>query len=413
MSSTAPAAPVNGLDRLDALALPTKRDEAWRYAPHRQLGDLTFGPSAMSNGLTPDFGVNLDERLPVLDGPRVVVVNGVVDHALSDLSGAAGLSIRTLADVLVDQPELAITRTERADGDITDAFMALNLAHGVDGVVLRVDAGVTLDAPIHLIDIAAPGDEANMSCTGVVIEVGDASNATVVESRIGTGDRFGGSNVRTTITVGDDATLDHLIIQDLPAGQVHLSAVEVLQGARSVVHARSFNLGAAFGRVEYVVTLAGAGAHSHLSGLFYGVGDQVLDQQVTVIHAAKDCTSRQLYRGVLDDSSTGVFNGGINVLVGADGTDAEQSNDNLLLSDRAEVNTQPRLEILADEVACKHGATVGQLDDTALYYLRSRGINAEEARRLLINGFADEVVDDVGIDVVRAWITRRLGHDHD
>jgi Fe-S cluster assembly protein SufD len=108
-----------------------------------------------------------------------------------------------------------------------------------------------------------------------------------------------------------------------------------------------------------------------------------------------------------------VFNGGIDVCPGADGTDAEQSNDNLLLSDRAEANTQPRLEILADEVACKHGATVGQLDDTALYYLRSRGIDAAEARRLLINGFADEIVDDVGIEAVRTWITRRLGHDHD
>jgi Fe-S cluster assembly protein SufD len=147
--------------------------------------------------------------------------------------------------------------------------------------------------------------------------------------------------------------------------------------------------------------------------LFFGVGEQTLDQQITVVHAAKDCTSRQTFRGVLDDASTGVFNGGIDVCPGADGTDAEQSNDNLLLSDRAEANTQPRLEILADEVACKHGATVGQLDDTALYYLRSRGIDAAEARRLLINGFADEIVDDVGIEAVRTWITRRLGHDHD
>ena len=126
-----------------------------------------------------------------------------------------------------------------------------------------------------------------------------------------------------------------------------------------------------------------------LSGLFFGVGEQILDQQITVVHQAKDCTSRQTFRGVLDDASTGVFNGGIDVCPGADGTDAEQSNDNLLLSNRAEVNTQPRLEILADEVACKHGATVGQLDDTALYYLRSRGISADDARRLLINGFAD------------------------
>jgi Fe-S cluster assembly protein SufD len=129
------------------------------------------------------------------------------------------------------------------------------------------------------------------------------------------------------------------------------------------------------------------------------------------VHAQPDCTSRQSFRGVLEDASVGVFNGGIDVLPGADGTDAEQANDNLLLSNRAEANTQPRLEILADEVACKHGATVGQLDDTALYYLRSRGIAAEEARRLLINGFADQVVDEIRNETLRAWVTHRLGHD--
>jgi Fe-S cluster assembly protein SufD len=149
------------------------------------------------------------------------------------------------------------------------------------------------------------------------------------------------------------------------------------------------------------------------SGLYFGFGDQTLDQQITVIHGAENCVSRQAFRGVLDDASTGVFNGGIDVSPGADGTDAEQSNDNLLLSDRAEINTQPRLEILADDVACKHGATVGQLDETALYYMRSRGIPALEARRLLINSFADQTVDLIEIDTVRAWITARLGHDLD
>jgi len=144
--------------------------------------------------------------------------------------------------------------------------------------------------------------------------------------------------------------------------------------------------------------------------LYFGSGDQTLDQQINVIHAAENCTSRQAFRGVLDDESTGVFNGAIEVRPGADGTDAAQSNDNLLLSNRAEANTQPRLEILADDVACKHGATVGQLDDEAMYYLRTRGIAVDEARRILINGFADQAVHDVGIEVLRTWIAQRLGH---
>ncbi|MEZ5342623.1 MAG: Fe-S cluster assembly protein SufD [Acidimicrobiales bacterium] len=220
-------------------------------------------------------------------------------------------------------------------------------------------------------------------------------------------------NIRTSITLAANASVEHVVLQDLPAGQIQLGAVSVVQAAGSEFRGRSFNLGAAFGRHSYHVDLAGDGATTDLSGLFFGRGQQVLDQQIAVIHGAANCVSRQSFRGVLDDESVGVFNGGIDVRPGANGTDAEQSNANLLLSNRAEINTQPRLEILADDVACKHGATVGQLDETALYYLRSRGIPAEAARRLLISGFADQTVEEVGNETVRAWVIQRLGHADD
>ena len=233
----------------------------------------------------------------------------------------------------------------------------------------------------------------------------------MVETRIGSGDSFGGSNVRSEISLAADASLEHIILQDLPVTQIHLGRVDVIQAAGSTLRARLFNLGSDYGRVAYYVHLAGEGAHADLSGLYFGSGRQTLDQQITVVHAAKDCTSRQSYRGVLDDASTGVWNGSVVVRPGADGTDSEQSNDNLLLSRQAEVNSMPRLEILADEVSCQHGATVGQLDEAALYYMRSRGIRTAEARRLLINGFADQVMDALKSDGVRTWITERLGRD--
>jgi len=198
------------------------------------------------------------------------------------------------------------------------------------------------------------------------------------------------------------------VLQDVAPTQVHLGRIEVTQGVGSVLRSHLFNLGGRYGRVDYDVRLDGEGALVELTGLYFGRGNQILDQQVTVVHTAPDCTSRQSFRGILDDESTGVFNGGIDVRPGADGTDAEQSNDNLLLSDRAEANTQPRLEILADQVACKHGATVGQLDGDALYYLRTRGIPEAEARRLLIGGFADQAVDAVDDEILRIWITERL-----
>jgi Fe-S cluster assembly protein SufD len=397
----------SALDRLDGIGLPTKRDEAWRYAPHRLLGELTFGPAtALPDGVDLDLGA----RLPALDGPRLVVVNGVVDHERSDLPTLDGVTVSALAASPADATRL---HTERSDSEVSDAYMALELAYGGDGAFVDVAAGATVDVPIHVVHVAAPDATANTSCSGVLIRLGAGSEATVVESRIGVGDVVGGSNVRTTIVLAEEATLEHVLIQDLPPSQVHLARIEIDQAAGSTLHTRSFNLGAAYGRLAYHVELNGAGALAELSGLYFGVGDQVLDQQLSVVHAQPDCTSRQAFRGVLDDASTGVFNGGIDVRPGADGTDAEQANDNLLLSNRAEANSQPRLEILADEVACKHGATVGQLDDTALYYLRSRGIAADEARRLLINGFADQVVDEVGNETLRAWITHRLGHDDD
>lgn len=398
---------VGALDWVESNGYPTRRNEAWRYAPHRVLGELSFGPSVAPAVAAPD----IDAQIPSLDGPRIVVVNGVVDLERSTMDEVDGLHLSSLLDARQQQPDCLASHFDFGDHDISDAYMALNLAFGNDGAVVRIDDDIALDAPIHIIDVEVPDETRNASCTSVVIEVGARSSAIVVETRIGVGPDLGGSNLRTSVTLGDEASLEHVLLQDVPAGHVHLSDISVRQGARSVFNARSFNLGASYGRLAYTVVLAGPGAHADLSGLFFGFGDQVLDQQVNVIHAAENCTSRQSYRGVLDDASTGVFNGGIDVRPGADGTDAEQSNDNLVLSDRAEINTQPRLEILADEVACKHGATVGQLDDTAMYYMRSRGIPATEARRLLINGFADQVVDDVGIEALRAWITHRLGHD--
>jgi len=408
-SDPSAAARLDALDRIGEIGYPTRRDEAWRYAPHRQLGELSFGPPVEVTRAVPD----LDARIPELGGPRIVIVNGLVDLNRSDLAAPDGLHVSTLADTLAERPEQVTTHFERSGDEITDAYLAVNIAFGNDGAVIDVADGVTVDVPIHIVDVEVPDTTANASCTGVVVHLGRGSSATVVETHLGVGRVFGGSNIRTTAELDDDATLEHVLLQDVPDTQIHLSRVDVTQGRRSTFRARSFNLGAAYGRVAYDVLLAGEGAHADMSGLYFGFGDQVLDQQVTVVHAAKDCTSRQSYRGVLDDSSTGVFNGGIDVRPGADGTDAEQSNDNLLLSNRAEVNTQPRLEILADEVACKHGATVGQLDETAMYYMRSRGIAADEARRLLINGFADQVVDDVGIAAVRTWLTHRLGHDHE
>ena len=391
------------LEQVGSLSLPTKRDEAWRYAPHKALGQLTFGPATALDVVPAD----VDGQIPHIDGPLLVIVNGVVDPARSRLDALpAGVQLVSLADV---SSEIAAGALEREHDAAPDTFSIINRAYGTGGALMQIDGQP--DETIHIVDVAVPGGAHNASATRVVIELAAGSSATVVETRIGSGGTFGGSNVRTEISLAADASLEHIILQDLPSTQIHLGRVDVTQAAGSTLRARLFNLGSDYGRVAYYVHLAGEGAHADLSGLYFGSGEQTLDQQITVVHGAKDCTSRQSYRGVLDDSSTGIWNGGVDVRPGADGTDSEQSNDNLLLSRQAEVNTTPRLEILADEVSCQHGATVGQLDDEALYYLRSRGIPKDKASRLLIKGFADQMMDDLENEVVRTWITERLGHD--
>lgn len=388
------------------LRYPTKRDESWRYAPHGLLADLVFGLSVEPPA---DASAALDDELASLAGPRIVIVNGVVDTDRSRFGAVPGLTLSTLSEAIVgDSPLVAAHRTIDASAD---GFSIANHKYGVDGAVVNVAPGVHLHEAIHIIDIAHSNPAQGAASTGVIVHLGAGATATVVESRVGHGTGLGGSNVLTTVTLEEGAELEHIVLQDLPAAHVHLSRVEVAQAARSTYRSRSFNLGAAYGRLAYEVHLEGPGAHADLSGLSFGTEDQILDQQITVVHAVEDCTSRQSFRGVLDDRSVGVFNGSIQVRPGADGSNAAQTTDNLLLSGRAEVNTQPRLEILADEVKCTHGATVGQLDETALYYLRSRGIPLDAARRLLINAFADQVVDDVSIEAVRTWITDRLGRN--
>ena len=391
------------LEQLDSLSLPTKRDEAWRDAPHEVLGRLTFGPASAPDVVPAD----VDGQIPDLDGPRLVIVNGVVDRERSRLDALpAGVQLVSVEDAAGDRAAGAL---EREHDEAEDAFSIINRAYATGGALLLIDGRI--DEVIHIVDVSVPDGAHNASASRVVIEMAVGSSATVVETRIGSGDRFGGSNVRSEIALDTDASLEHIILQDLPVTQIHLGRVDVVQAAGSTLRARLFNLGSDYGRVAYRVYLAGEDAHADLSGLYFGSGRQTLDQQITVVHAAKNCTSRQSYRGVLDDASTGVWNGGVDVRAGADGTDSEQSNDNLLLSRQAEVDSMPRLEILADEVSCRHGATVGQLDEAALYYMRSRGIPAAEASRLLVNGFADQVMDALQIDAVRSWIAERLGRD--
>ncbi len=382
--------------------LPTKKDEAWRYAPHDRLADLTFG-------LTETSAAPAEARaaVPPIDSPRVVLVNGTLDPGASNLTAIPeGVTFADLASA----PAGLVDELRSFDhGAPIDGFSARTEAWAIGGSLIRVDStGVVL----HVVDIADPGlgDATNTAAGRVLVDIAPGASATIVETRLGHGTAPGGSSIRTSIRIGEAGHLDHIVLQHFPSEQVHLAAVEVTQAGGSEYRASSFNLGGGYSRVEFHVRLDGEAATAEVSGLYVGHGKDVLDQQVTIVHAEPNCSSRQRFRGVLDDSSRGVWVGGVEVAPGADGTDSEQENDNLLLSRRAEVDTQPRLEILADEVSCAHGATVGQLDEDALYYLRSRGIPAAEAAALLVDGFVGEILDTVDDDALVSWVSDRIGH---
>ena len=275
--------------------------------------------------------------------------------------------------------------------------------HALAGVLLRVGEGVSVDAPLHLLFVAS-GAADHVAHPLVVVECAPGSAATVVEHYAAAGDSAYFNNVVTRARVGERASLTHYKLQRESTRAFHVSTLSVQQAAQSRFLSCSVSLGAALARHDINVLLDAPGAHCTLNGLYMGGGRQHVDYHTRVDHAQPGCTSREDYRGILDGRSRGVFNGRVWVHPGAQQTDATQSNRNLLLSRNAEVDTKPQLEIYADDVKCAHGATVGQLDERMVFYLRARGLDEARARALLTYGFARDLVDRMEHAPVREMV---------
>jgi Fe-S cluster assembly protein SufD len=412
--SAAALAPVReaALVWLDTHGMPTRKDEDWRYLHLDPI--LAASPVAAGDGHEPPIARVSTETLagvvPELGGPRLVFADGHLVPSLSSGTDALpeGLTLTNLATLLPGEPDrFASVPTEEPH----DGFAALNLAEATDGAYVHVAAGATVAEPIHLVFC-----HGSLSSTMRSLIVAEAdSRATIVETHVGIDDdgpdRENGpsrANVVTRVFVGERADVGYHLVQDAPESAFHLGRLDAHQAAGSFFTSHAFALGAAIARHEIRVFLEEEGADATLNGLFLPHGDQQHDNPVLVDHIAPQCTSRQAYNGVLDDRGHGVFNGRIVVRPDANGTNAAQSNRNLVLSDRAEIDTRPRLEILADDVKCAHGATVGQLDPEAVHYLRTRGIPETQARGLLTEAFANEMVDLVDLAPLRQWLNDRI-----
>lgn len=393
---------------VDRHGFPTRRHEDWRYLDLSSLLALPFDTD--DNNLDGLGETDLASMLKVdLGGPRLVFVNGRMTPRLCrPASRPDELGVGSMATALVEHPHELETSFAPRPAGWYHAFDALNAALAVDGAFLRIPAGTRLEAPVQLVFLALPGTTPRLASPRSVILAGTGSRVSLVVHHLGVPGPPVCTNAVVQVSCSEGAQVDYTEIQDAPETAYHLSLLDVHQGADSRFSARTVTLGGLVARHELRVALAGRGADASLDGLYLPAGHQHHDYPVLGDHVAPGATSRQLYKGVVSGHGHGVFNGHIVVRPGADGTDAAQINKSLLLSDQAEMDTRPRLEIHADDVRCAHGAAVGQLDADALYYLRSRGIPRGDAERILVTAFVGEMVDRIPHGPVRAHIQARV-----
>lgn len=379
--------------------LPGRRDEYWRYTNLNELGKNDY---QLANGTAAVDVPPLPHRaVAELASYRIVFVNGRLRSDLCVLDDMPdGVLIAGLGDMIAAAPD----RLQPVLGQNLDLhampLAALNTAFMRDGMVLFVDSGVSLDKPVHIVSIVVPGDTPMMLQPRHLVVLGDGAKATLIESHIGGSDVAYFNNLVSELSLGERAELNHYTFQEEGPAAVHISATALNLAAAASYGGFILQTGSSISRCETRAILSGPGADCRLDGIYLGTGSQVLDNTIYIEHVATGCRSRQVYKGVLDDKARGVFQGKIHVRPGAQQTDGYQLSRALLLSPRAEIDTRPELEIYADDVKCSHGATVGELDAEAMFYLMSRGIAADAARRILIEAFVGEALSEIRLSQV-------------
>jgi Fe-S cluster assembly protein SufD len=335
----------------------------------------------------------------------LVFINGFFAPELSSITELPeGVTVTNLASVLAEGGAGLEPFFSRPLGEYDHAFTALNTALAEDGAFIQVAADTLVSAPIELVFLSDAQGFPIIANPRSLILASPRSRVTVIETYAGTTGDATCTNAVTQVVLDEGAQVEHYKIQDEPDTAFHLALLDVRQGPDSRFSSGSVALGSKIARNEVHVRLEGEGAKVSIDGLYLPRGDQHHDNPILIEHAAPRCTSRQLYKGIVDERGHGVFNGRIIVWPDAFGTDASQTNKNLLLSDQAEVDTRPRLEIFTDDVKCTHGAAVGALDEEALFYLRSRGVPHEAARALLTYAFAREMLDLIPSESFRTHV---------
>ncbi|HET9764244.1 MAG TPA: Fe-S cluster assembly protein SufD [Casimicrobiaceae bacterium] len=380
---------------------PTRRQEAWRFTNLRPLERATFPPVDGSAAQAP-----VDKYRVAGATHRFVFVNGRFAPALSDIGTLPkGAWLASTERTLAERPDALAAAIEETDTAGAQPFASLNAALFADGVVLMLDPGVGLEHPVEIVHWGEASAPASWHQRNLMV-LGEGSRARILESFAGSGSYW--ANLVTTVHLGKGAVLEHAKLQDEAPDALHFAMTRAHLGARARYDTFVLTLGARLAREDIQPKLEGEGAAVGVNGAYLLRGEQEATTAIVVDHAAPGGTTRELWKGVVEERAHGVFLGTIAVRPDAQKTDAQQTNKNLLLSQRANVDTKPELEILADDVKCAHGATVGDLDESALFYLRTRGIPAAEARRMLVEAFAMDAVETVANAAMREYVATHL-----
>ncbi|HET9479111.1 MAG TPA: Fe-S cluster assembly protein SufD, partial [Pyrinomonadaceae bacterium] len=391
----------SAMDRFEQLGFPSVHDEEWKYTNLAALAKQTFVPASRTEN------VSLDTTrfvYPETTTAHLVVVNGFYSEKLSSTTGLENVVAIDLLTAVSDARYNKITRAylARNAGYHNNGLAALNTAFLQSGLFLWIPKNVNVETPIQITFVTDAEQADGASFPRLLIVAEENSSATVIESIVSTGEQQYFTDAVAEIVVKEGARLEHYRMQRESKEAFHTSITSAELGRSSSYNTTSINLGGRLARHDISVVMDNEGAECWVDGLYLIGSDQHTDTHSVIDHQQPNCTSHQLYKGILDGNARAVFNGKIFVREGAQKTDAIQTNKNLLLSPQARVDTKPQLEIYADDVKCAHGAAVGQLDEEELFYLQTRGINPELGRSLLTYGFAEEVIEKIKLVSIRS-----------
>ncbi len=388
----------SALHTFELAGYPTMKNEDWHFTNVAPIATRRFGTAGEGADVSAEALSRIGYKQ---DWHTVVFVNGRIRSLPLSDTLPTGVTITSTGAEIETDSDLIKRHFAKLATPESGSFTALNAAFAEDGAVIHVAADAVVDKPIHLVFISDSAAEGAVTYPHNLVFADRHSQATIIESYVTIGADVYLTNAVSEVFVADGARIGHYKLQRESQNAFHIGTTQVHQARASRYESFSFATGAQLSRTNVYTTLAGDAAEAVLNGLYMVDGKQHVDHQTRIEHVAPNCPSHELYKGILDGRSHGVFNGKVYVHPEAQKTDGKQSNNNLLLSAEARVDTKPQLEIFADDVKCTHGATVGRLDETALFYMRSRGIGTSQARRLLTYAFAADVLEKIELEPLR------------